>query len=173
MEIKIESSITGNANFIKDTKPIWIPFFSDMPATMTFAEAPISVPFPPRQAPRDNAHQSGSNSVGDIPPKLPIWWISGIIVATKGMLSTKAEAMAENHNINIPVSLKLPAVAVIAHLAMLLIKPVSIRPPTTIKSPIKKKMVGHSTVNKTSSGSSFVMNIKSTAPDKAIVADSK
>ena len=111
----MESNIKGNANFIKDTKPIWTPFFSAMPATITFAEAPMSVPFPPRHAPKDNAHQSGSNSVGEIPPKLPIWWISGIIVATKGMLSTKAEAIAENHKISIPVSVKLPAVAVNAH----------------------------------------------------------
>ena len=61
MEITVESSINGNANFIKDTNPIWTPFFSAMPATMTFAEAPMSVPFPPRQAPKDKAHQSGSN----------------------------------------------------------------------------------------------------------------
>ena len=169
----MESSIRGNAVFIKDTKPIWTPFFSAMPATMTFAEAPISVPLPPKHAPKDNAHQSGSSSVGEIPPRLPIWCIRGIMVATKGMLSTKAEAIAENHKINIPVMVKLPAVAVNAHCAMLLIKPVSIRPPTTMKSPMKKKMVGHSTVNKMSSGSSLVMNIKRTAPDNAMVADSR
>lgn len=44
----MESSISGNAVFIKDTNPIWTPFFSAMPATMTLAEAPISVPFPPK-----------------------------------------------------------------------------------------------------------------------------
>src|SRR5665648_1262971 len=140
---------------------------------MTFAEAPMSVPFPPKHAPKDSDHQRGSNSVGDIPPKVPIWCIKGIIVAAKGMLSTKAEAIAENHNISIPVSVKLPSVAVNAHFAMLSIRPVSIRPPTTMNNPIKKKMVGHSTANKISSGSSLVMNIKRTAPDKAIVADSK
>ena len=115
MAIKIESSITGNAVFINGINAIWTPFFSAIPATITFAEAPMSVPFPPRQAPKDNAHQSGSNSDGEIPPKLPISWINGIMVATKGMLSTKADAIAENHKINIPVSVKLPSVAVIAH----------------------------------------------------------
>jgi len=35
------------------------PARSPMPATVRFAEAPISVPLPPKQAPRDSAHQSG------------------------------------------------------------------------------------------------------------------
>ena len=40
-------------------KEILHPFCSAIPAHTTLAEAPIRVPFPPRQAPNASAHTSG------------------------------------------------------------------------------------------------------------------
>ena len=45
-----------------------MPARSASPATTRFAEAPISVPFPPRQAPSDSDHHSGSSAAS--PPRL-------------------------------------------------------------------------------------------------------
>ena len=67
-------------------KEIGWPSFAANPATAKFALAPISVPFPPKQAPRERLHHSSSKSVM---PIFPISWIIGIIVATKGMLHDK------------------------------------------------------------------------------------
>lgn len=167
----IDKIIKGKAIFIKPLKVITTPFFSESPATMTLAEAPISVPLPPRQAPKDKAHQKGLKF--SIPPICPIFCISGIIVATKGMLSIKAEAIADNHKINIVVETTAPLVASIDFLATHSITPTWSNAPTIINKPAKKKRVGHSTASRISSGSSFVINIKNVAPPKAIVAGSK
>ena len=40
-------------------KLILIPSRSEIPSTTTFADAPMAVPFPPRQAPTERAHQRG------------------------------------------------------------------------------------------------------------------
>ena len=69
-----------------------MPARSAMPATVRLALAPISVPLPPRQAPSDSDHQSGSSPSG--PPKVgAMLLITGIIVATKGILSMIADRM--------------------------------------------------------------------------------
>jgi hypothetical protein len=69
-----------------------------MPATVRLAEAPINVPLPPRQAPSDKHHHSGS--ILSAPPKAgAMLLMSGIMVATKGMLSTIAESTADAHRI--------------------------------------------------------------------------
>ncbi|KAF5028427.1 hypothetical protein DSECCO2_659180 [anaerobic digester metagenome] len=70
---------------------------------------------------------------------------SGIIVATKGMLSKIADRSAEIHRIISMVKINLPAVAPMIMLASSVITPVASKAPTTTKSPIKKSSVGHST----------------------------
>src|SRR5262249_12364591 len=86
--------IIGKASLKKVRKPKETPLRSAIPATVKLALAPIKVPFPPRQAPSDRAHQTGRNASS--PPKLdPIPLMTGIIVATKGMLSMKADSSAE------------------------------------------------------------------------------
>ena len=39
-----------------------MPSFSDMPTTITLADAPMAEPFPPRHVPNANNHQSGIRS---------------------------------------------------------------------------------------------------------------
>ena len=76
-------------------KEIGYPASSDKPAVTTFAEAPMSVPLPPRQAPKARAQISGPRSrLRSTERESTI----GIIVAVYGMLSMKAEATAETHN---------------------------------------------------------------------------
>ena len=60
-----------------------------------FADAPVSVPLPPRQAPSESDHHRVSICCGV--KVLPMLWITGIMVATKGMLSTTDESTAETH----------------------------------------------------------------------------
>ena len=45
-------------NFMKSRKEILTPYFLAIPIDTILADAPIMVIFPPRQAPRANAHQS-------------------------------------------------------------------------------------------------------------------
>src|SRR4030066_609615 len=89
-------------NFLKD---IGLPIFSAMPTTMTFADAPMAVPFPPRHAPSASDHHIGIRS-GWCKSCMPERFgqscfamsiINGFMVATYGMLSINADANAENH----------------------------------------------------------------------------
>src|SRR5512138_3212065 len=92
------------------------PLRSPMPATVRLAEAPISVPLPPRQAPSERHHQSGS--ILSAPPKAgAMLLMSGIIVATKGMLSTIADKNADAHRMAYPAWAILPPVAATSLLA--------------------------------------------------------
>jgi hypothetical protein len=132
----METSIIGKPIIKYFTKEIWCPSLEAIPATIKFALAPIKVPFPPKQAPSDKLHQRGFKSVI---PIFPISFIMGIIVATKGILSTKAEIMALIHKISIVVAVSSPPVKEIAFFAKAAIKPVSTSPPTMTNNPIKKK----------------------------------
>ncbi len=86
------------------------PLRSAMPATVRLADAPTSVPLPPRQAPSDRHHHSGLILSG--PPNVDaMLLISGIIVATNGMLSTIDDRMAEAHRIAKPVVESCPPVS--------------------------------------------------------------
>ena len=60
---------------------------SDTLATTILAVEPIIVPFPPKPAPKTNAHQIGVTFI----PALPSSWIIGIIAIVIGMLSTTAD----------------------------------------------------------------------------------
>src|SRR5215470_18798947 len=102
-------SIIGRANFRKVRKRNGMPARSAMPATVRLALAPISVPLPPRQAPSDSDHQRGRIAAG--PPKVgAMFLITGIIVATKGILSMIAERNAEAQRITSAVAARLPPV---------------------------------------------------------------
>src|SRR5512143_3508627 len=81
--------------FIYSRKEIRHPAFSARPTVTTLALAPIMVPLPPRQAPRARDHQSTPLSAPGM-----VWFkkaMIGSMVAVKGMLSIKAEAMALTH----------------------------------------------------------------------------
>ncbi|MNP38914.1 hypothetical protein D3C76_1324630 [compost metagenome] len=96
------------------------------------------------------------------------------MVATNGILSRKADAMALNHKISMEVSSGSPPVNSMAHSASRLIVPVSINPPTRTNKPTKKKIVGHSTVrNALSITCSPVISSNRKAPANATVADSR
>ena len=74
------------------------PFCADIPATITFADAAISEPLPPKQEPSDNAHQTGI--ISSRPPiSASMDFRVGIMVATNGMLSITEDNMADNHKI--------------------------------------------------------------------------
>src|SRR5659263_569954 len=87
-------------------KEMWWPAFSARPTVTTLAEAPIMVPFPPKQAPRDRDHQSTPDSAPGM-----VWFrkaMIGSMVAVKGMLSMKAEAMALTHRTRTMAAVRLP-----------------------------------------------------------------
>ena len=81
-------------NFMNSIKEILTPAFFAIPIDTIFADAPIIVIFPPKQAPRANAHQSKFCNRGL--DSLIISMI-GIIVIVNGILSRKPEAMPETH----------------------------------------------------------------------------
>jgi len=95
------------------------------------------------------------------------------MVATKGMLSTKAEAIAESHSISRPVGTMAPPVSSRDFLATDSIMPTCSRPPTITNNPAKKKITGHSTAARACSGSSLVSRSSRLAPARATVADSR
>jgi len=63
MEIKTVKSIIGKPYATNLMNDIFFPAFSAMPTTITFAEAPIGEPLPPRHAPSASDHQIGIRSV--------------------------------------------------------------------------------------------------------------
>ena len=89
----------GIDHFMKGINLIGWPSRAAMLAMITFAEAPIIVPLPPKHAPKDKAHHAGI--ITSLPPMLSSIDLSiGIIVATKGMLSTMLDRMAETQIVN-------------------------------------------------------------------------
>jgi hypothetical protein len=149
---------------------IGLPYRPAIPATITLAAAPTKVPFPPRQAPKARVHHNGSMGMVDM---VSMVCNKGIMVATKGMLSTTEEAIADSHNTNMPVWSRFPPVSSRAFSATNSITPLTSNPPTMTNKPAKKKIVGHSTDSSVSSGSSRDISIRREAPSRAIVADSK
>ena len=99
--------MSGNAISMNGTNRMGCPERSANPATTRFADAPISVPFPPRHAPSASDHHRGIKC--SVPPNAGAMdLISGIMVATKGMLSTKAERIAEPHSMAMVVEVRSP-----------------------------------------------------------------
>ena len=103
----IDKIINGKAINMNFPNVIGWPSFAARPATITLALAPINVPFPPRHAPKDKLHHRGSKFVM---PSSPISFIIGIMVATNGILSINAEAIALTQRIKIDVDVTSPPV---------------------------------------------------------------
>ena len=95
--MSIVTIITGSPAFIKLINVIECPAFSAKPDVTTFAEAPISVPLPPKHAPSAKAHHKIFASTPGITCER--YATIGSIVAVKGILSTIALITAETHNI--------------------------------------------------------------------------
>ena len=69
----------------------------------------------------------------------------GSMVAVKGMLSMKAEAMALTQRTMMMAAVRLPPETSFTQLAIIWIRPVSSAPAMTMNRPMKKTRVGHST----------------------------
>lgn len=137
-----------------------------MSDSTTFALAPISVPFPPRQAPSEIAHQSGVTSSWPC-----IAEMIGSIVAQNGMLSKSAEITAEPINstsINVNV---LPPVTSTRACASIAITPVCFKAPTITNNPPKNVSVVHSTSKRAFSTLHRDNKSMSPAADIAIMLD--
>src|SRR5258708_40230341 len=76
-----------------------LPSFSARPVTVTLAEAPISVPLPPRQAPSDRAHHSicPSGPAPSWPSRLAT---SGVVTAVLGKLRLTGERKPDTQGID-------------------------------------------------------------------------
>mmetsp|Transcript_159 Transcript_159/g.417 ORF Transcript_159/g.417 Transcript_159/m.417 type:complete len:211 (+) Transcript_159:289-921(+) len=125
-----------------------LPSTSALDAMTMLALAPISVPLPPKHAPNASAHASGSM----LSPSTcsTIWTMTGTMVAVKGMLSTKAEKMAEDQQMRKMENAWRPPGAIPDTmpervLAMKRRRPSSPTPSTTTKRAAKKSSVSHST----------------------------
>src|SRR5579862_7274474 len=88
----------GAAYFVYVQKSKRILLRCAMPATVRLAEAPMSVPLPPKQAPSESAHHKGS-SASSPPSSGARILIKGIIAATNGILSMMAERIADAQRI--------------------------------------------------------------------------
>src|SRR3990172_2929480 len=140
-------------NFLND---MGYPAFPARPRVITFADAPTGEPFPPRHAPNAKDHHTGISvecwitDLKSVPVGNTVCAVSvtrGIMLATKGMLSTIAELIAENHKVVIAVTNMFSALGFVSEIIpseRLEIRPTLMTPPTIINTPIKKKSVGHS-----------------------------
>ncbi|OPZ90871.1 MAG: hypothetical protein BWY73_01227 [candidate division TA06 bacterium ADurb.Bin417] len=140
-----------------------------MSATTMLAAAPVSVPLPPRQAPSERAHQSITAWGG-------IWAVtvfsSGIIEATKGTAPTKAAAKAEIQRTSRAVSRRCPSVRPRIDRPRKAKTPCLSTAATTMKRPMKKKMVVHSTSWNISRLGTWLRKSSRVAPARAMVAGS-
>jgi len=141
--------------FINSKNLIGLPWRLAISDTITLAEALTSVALPPKSTPIASAHQSGP--VG-IPDCSPTFLISGIMVATNGMLLTTAEKIADPQRTSVVIATMLPFVLSRRNDAAMLIASTCSSPVTKINSPMKKNMVVYSTLRKCSSGSFMVKN---------------
>ena len=92
------NSITGIDQIKNRKKLSGCPSRWASPATITLADAPISVPLPPKQAPNESAHHTGI--MASRPPIVGSMVLSiGIMVATNGMLSIALESTADEPKI--------------------------------------------------------------------------
>jgi len=96
MAMNVDRIIIGNPTFKKSVKVKLYPCCCAIPATTTFAEAPINVPLPPRHAPKARAQTKGKMFI-----ILPNSMTTGIIAVVNGILSIKLDANAEIHKIKI------------------------------------------------------------------------
>mmetsp|Transcript_27974 Transcript_27974/g.54630 ORF Transcript_27974/g.54630 Transcript_27974/m.54630 type:complete len:208 (+) Transcript_27974:664-1287(+) len=129
------------------------PSTSALDAMTMLAEAPMRVPLPPKHAPKASAQARGSI---EMPGTCSTSWsMMGTMVAVKGMLSTKAEKIAEDHTISTIAKIWRDARSAAptmpdSVLAMKRSKPSSPTPSTTTKRAAKKRSVSHSTPSRAS-----------------------
>ena len=71
--------------------------------------------------------------------------ISGIMVATNGMLSSSADKTAETHRMMVPAAARLPPVSATSLPPTRVKNPLASTACTTTNRPMKKKIVDHST----------------------------
>src|SRR3989304_5730307 len=125
------------------------PCFSARAIATRPALEPTSVPFPPKSAPMASAYHKGLCVKPEIAfAKLgsnEMFWIIGIIVAVHGILSTKAEAMADIQTIKNIVAARSPPVIFNASCAIISKAPDASTPETITNNPAKKSNVGHYT----------------------------
>src|SRR5688572_26994561 len=145
---------------VKPQNPIRSPRRSAMPTATTFAEAPTSVPFPPRQAPSASAHQSGS-TLGCAASAASFQ--AGQLREQEarhregerdqgghgGDVVDDGRGDAANHRSTRAATKGSLLVSDTAPWAICCRRPISSIPPTTMKRPTKKKIVGHSTSEST------------------------
>mmetsp|Transcript_25290 Transcript_25290/g.60898 ORF Transcript_25290/g.60898 Transcript_25290/m.60898 type:complete len:231 (-) Transcript_25290:1716-2408(-) len=148
MAMNTVRSITGKPTLKKSTKEMWEPSTSALDAMTMLAEAPMRVPLPPKHAPKARAQARGRMETPST--SATSCWRTGTIVAVKGMLSTKAEKMAEAHTMMTMATicrLSTGTERTISErmLAMARSRPSSPTPSTTTKRAAKKRSVSHST----------------------------
>lgn len=84
---------------------IGYPSFEATAIPTTFAEAPIGVALPPISVPKESVHDITSSGTPDVAAKD---FITGIIVAAKGILSINALATAEIQRIIASITYAFP-----------------------------------------------------------------
>ena len=89
--------------------------------------------------------------------------MTGTMVAAKGMLSTKAEAMPDSHRMMMTMRVRLPPVMWAMPWAMASSTPVCSRPLTARKRPMKKRTVCQSTRLSSRMGSLFTSRVRTAA----------
>ena len=104
----------------------------------TLAEAPMGVALPPRSVPMDSAHASRERST---PCDRDMDWITGTMVAEKGMLSTKALHTADSHRMMATITAACPPLMRLIQPASTSRQPVSSKPLTTTNRPMKNSSV--------------------------------
>ena len=162
-------SMIGKPCLKKPMNVISCPYFLLMSESTTLAEAPMSVPLPPRQAPSDSAHHRAVPSR----PSASSAKMIGIIVATNGMLSRKLEMTAEPISTASMVTNRLPPVMSMRPCASMAITPVSDMAPTMMNRPAKKHSVVHSTPCSASSMLSPETSMMMPAAVSAMTLDSR
>ena len=95
--------------------------------------------------------------------------VSGMRVATAGMLSTIAEVIPASQMSPNVVKVGSPLVSSTARSATLSSSPISVIPPIRTNRPMKKKIVVHSISESTSCKSTLLRSSNNTAPNIATV----
>lgn len=126
---------------------------------MTFAEAPTSVPFPPKHGPNASAHIKGGKGSPNV-LFCAIETTTFTIIAVTGMLSIKAETIPDTHKIIIMASdswydCGTESIKSFVTSPMSFIKPRRSTISMMINIEAKNKSVGHSTFERIMSMSSL------------------
>ena len=136
MEVRHNRVVTAFLQYVPQLTGCPALATTDVPTT--FALAPIGVALPPISVPMERAHVIVLRSTPVEPLNV---WITGIMVAANGMLSTKADAIALTQMMIAIMMYGFPPEMLLMNPAMSLRISVCSSPPTTTKSPRKKRTV--------------------------------